>query len=92
MWEEDDEDDDTEPFVLPVAPDRLHKENTSGGAPYGFELPRAGVDGLFFVETTTMPFVSYLNLVFANGGFPWHTGHDEERAIREELSRDLLSL
>ncbi len=50
-------------FVLPLAPDWLHKANISGGAPYGIILPDACVDGLFAADTT-MPFVSYLNWVF----------------------------
>jgi hypothetical protein len=56
-------------FVLPLSPDRVHKENVSGGAPYGFILPDGCADGLFAGETT-MPFVSYLNHVFSHGGFP----------------------
>jgi hypothetical protein len=28
-------------FVLPVAPDRIHKNNVSGGPPYGIILPAA---------------------------------------------------
>lgn len=32
-------------FVLPVAPDRLHKENVSGGGAYGFILPDGCADG-----------------------------------------------
>jgi hypothetical protein len=27
------------PFTLSVAPDRLHKDNVSGGAPYGIIVP-----------------------------------------------------
>ena len=46
-------------FVLPLAPDRVLKENVSGGPPYGFVLPDGCADGLFAAETT-MPFVSYL--------------------------------
>jgi hypothetical protein len=60
-------------FVLPLAPDRFHKDNTSGGAPYGIVLPDGCGDGLFAWETT-MPFVSYLNWVFRDGGFPWPSG------------------
>jgi hypothetical protein len=56
-------------FVLPVAPDRLHKANVSGSDPYGFRLPDATAEGLFVGEVA-MPFVAYLNLVFRHGGFP----------------------
>jgi hypothetical protein len=39
--------EDPEPFVLPLAPDRLHKDNVSGGGPYGVVVPDGCVDGLF---------------------------------------------
>jgi hypothetical protein len=45
------------PFVLPLGPDRIHKQNASGGPPYGVVVPDGCVDGLF-VSHTTMPFVS----------------------------------
>lgn len=56
-------------FVLPVAPDRLHKANISGGAPYGFRIPDGCAEGIFVAEVA-MPFVDYLNQVFRPGGFP----------------------
>jgi hypothetical protein len=78
-------------FVLPLAPDRLHKENVSGGPPYGIVLPDGCVDGLFVGETA-MPFVSYLNWVFRHGGFPWPTASEEEWRVKRALARDLLPL
>jgi hypothetical protein len=82
-----------DPFELAVAPDRLHKDNTSGGPPYGIVLPDPGADGTFVAESTTMPFVSYLNWVFAGGGFPVQTGTtDAEQRVRASLARDLLPL
>lgn len=62
-------DDDPDLFCLPMSPDRLTKDNTSGGGPYGVIVPDGCVDGLWKGETT-MPFVAYLNTVFAHGGFP----------------------
>jgi hypothetical protein len=79
------------PFVLPLAPDKLHKENVSGGSPYGMILPDARADGQF-AGATTAPFVSYLNEVFRNGGFPHPTGSDTEQPIKQDLARDLLPL
>lgn len=79
------------PFVLPLAPDRLHKENVSGGPPYGIVLPDGCVDGLFVGETT-MPFVSYLNWVFRHGGFPWPTATDDQWRVKHACARDLLPL
>jgi hypothetical protein len=91
-WREDSEDDhEAGLFVLPLAPDRLHKENTSGGPPYGIILPDGCVDGLFAGETTT-PFVAYLNRVFEHGGFPGSTGSPDEWRIKQDLARDLLPL
>jgi len=78
-------------FVLPLSPDRLHKENVSGGAPYGIILPDGCVDGLFVGETT-MLFVSYLNWVFRNGGFPWPTASESQWRVKQALAKDLLSL
>jgi hypothetical protein len=78
-------------FVLPLAPDRLHKANVSGGPPYGLILPDASADGLFATETTT-PFVSYLNWVFRTGGFPWPAPPDSHWQLKQALARDLLPL
>jgi hypothetical protein len=80
------------PFILSLAPDRLHKENTSGGSPYGIRLPDANADGLFGAEIA-MPFVEYLNWVFSRAGFPHYTGGaQEEWAVTYARSRDLLPL
>jgi len=82
---------DDRSFVLPLAPDRLHKENVSGGPPYGIVLPDGCVDGLFEGETS-MPFVAYLNWVFRNGGFPWPTGSLNQWRVKSALAKDLLPL
>lgn len=79
------------PFVLSLAPDRLHKENTSGGSPYGIIIPDSSVEGFFAGETTT-PFVPYLNHVFRHGGFPWTTESNDEWRVKQDLARDLLTL
>lgn len=92
-WRDDYADDPSTagPFVLPLAPDRLHKENVSGGSPYGIILPDGSVEGLFAGETTT-PFVSYLNHMFRHGGFPWTTDSDNQWRVKQDLARDLLPL
>jgi hypothetical protein len=79
------------PFVLALAPDQLHKENTSGGSPYGIIVPDGSVEGLFVGKTTT-PFVSYLNWAFCHGGFPETTGSESEWRVKQDLARDLLPL
>jgi hypothetical protein len=93
VWQElSAEDPDQGPFVLPLAPDRLHKDDVSGGGPYGIVLPDGCADGLFVAETT-MPFVSYLNWVFAHGGFPYTAGSDSRWwRVRTGLAQDLLPL
>ncbi|MFC5098144.1 hypothetical protein [Amycolatopsis plumensis] len=78
-------------FELPVAPDRLHKDNTSGGSPYGIVLPDDCADGLFAWESR-MPFVSYLNWVFSNGGFPWPSGEQGQWELKLRLVGDMLPL
>jgi hypothetical protein len=93
MWREGAEQDlDSGPFILSLAPDRLHKENTSGGAPYGIRLPDACADGLFCAEED-VPFVEYLNLVFRSAGFPHDTGGGtKEREVTYDRGRELLRL
>ena len=88
-WSNDDP--DSGGFVLPVAPDRLHKSNVSGGAPYGFRVPDATAEGLFIGEVA-MPFVSYLNWVFRHGGFPGQAPGDEQWRIKQSLTDGLLAL
>lgn len=78
-------------FVLPVAPDRLHKANTSGGLPYGFRVPDGCAEGTFIAEVA-MPFVAYLNWVFASGGFPGPSRSDAQWSVKHDLARDLLPL
>jgi hypothetical protein len=90
-WQEWSGDGDAGGFVLPVAPDRLHKANVSGGAPYGVRLPDGTAEGLFVGEVA-MPFVAYLNLVFRHGGFPASAPGDQQWMIKRALSADLLAL
>jgi hypothetical protein len=90
MWREAVLDDDAA-FVLPVAPDRLHKANVSGGSPYGFVLPDHAVDATFAWDQE-LPFVEYLNKVFRNGGFPAAASSNEGRGVQQSLARGLLPL
>lgn len=80
------------PIILELAPDRYHKANVSGGAPYGIELPDACADGLFRAEMS-MPFVEYLNWVFRRAGFPHITGSStQEWEVTYKRAKDLLPL
>jgi hypothetical protein len=59
-----------DPCKLYLAPDRLHKANTSGGEPYGVELPFLGADPVFADEEHALPFIDYLRLAFRWAAFP----------------------
>ena len=70
---------------LDLAPDYLHKANTSGGAPYRIELPFFGADPDFVNEAHELPFVDYLRLCFRWAGFPRLEGHADRPNVREFL-------
>lgn len=58
-----------DPFMLPLAPDYLHKADISGGAPYGIDLPFLGADPVFQNEEHSFHFVDYLRHCMHWGGF-----------------------
>jgi len=76
-------------FRAPLAPDELHKDNISGGAPYELELPSPAADGVLLNEWHNATFVSYLRDAFRWAGVPgWSRApHTAARvaAIRREL-------
>lgn len=54
-----------------LAPDDLHKDNVSGGDPYGFELPSPSADFILMNEDHNLLFVQYLRMAILKwGGFP----------------------
>jgi hypothetical protein len=66
-------------FEASLAPDALHKDNVSGGAPYAVELPNPGADFLFLNERHNLTFVPYLRLAILRfGGFPGLDGGTAE--------------
>jgi hypothetical protein len=74
-----------EPIEAALAPDDLHKDNTSGGSPYVVRLPDESADFLFRNEYHGLHFVPYLRLAILDwGGFP---GLDTENIPFEPLSR-----
>jgi hypothetical protein len=88
MWEEQRSGIDPElvdPFHLDLAPDYLHKANTSGGGPYGIELPFLGADPIFANEAHELPFVDYLRLCFRWAGFPRLERHADRPGVRAFL-------
>ena len=87
QWEQTDE----QPFQLPVAPDALHKDNVSGGPPYGIVLPDAAADGRI-VTADEMAMADYIRLAFDRGGFPGCSDQDSHGAVITSLRADLLPL
>jgi hypothetical protein len=88
QWREDPQ---GRPFQLPVAPDHLHKNNVSGGPPYGLVLPDGCADAHVVVDGA-VPFVSYLQHVFDTGGFPRWSGDDRQPAVTRSLASGLLPI
>jgi hypothetical protein len=88
------------PFTLDIAPDRLHKDNISGGPPYGIIVPDPCADAQVTGEEgdDPVPFVSYLNDAFAHGGFPYGESPrlpgagSSEVQVKRSLNQDLLPL
>jgi len=70
-------------FLVPLAPDYYHKDNVSGGSPYGLRVPNVAIDGIFENERLQTTFVNYLRICFRYGGFPglqW-----SKQPIRKEI-------
>ena len=57
------------PFGIVIAPDFYHKDNVSGGPPYGIAVGD-GINPEVINEPNDASFVQYLRLVFKWGGFP----------------------
>ncbi len=74
-----------------IAPDALHKADTSGGDPYQIEVPNPAADGILLFEDHDLYFVDYLRLVFKFGGFPGYEGTEFPPPQLAELSADLRS-
>lgn len=65
LYEEDDG------YFVGLAPDDFHKDNTSGGDPYGLILPNPSADFLLMYTPYDLFFVPYLRLAILRwGGFP----------------------
>jgi hypothetical protein len=74
-----------------IAPDALHKADTSGGDPYQIELPNPAADGILLFENHDLYFVDYLRLAFRFGGFPGYEGIEHPPPELAELRADLHS-
>jgi hypothetical protein len=73
-WEmlvEEGEEDGSGQFEAGLAPDDLHKDNTSGGESYSVALPDPSADFTLLYERHGLLFVPYLRLAILRwGGFP----------------------
>ncbi len=66
-------------FEATLAPDDLHKDNISGGAPYSVALPEPSADFVLLNERHGLLFVSYLRLAILHwGGLPGLDGQAVE--------------
>lgn len=74
------------PSRLWLAPDSLHKANTSGGDPYSIYLPFRGADPPFDGEPHDLPFVDYLRLALRWGGFPGLEEHAGSASVQSFVS------
>jgi uncharacterized protein DUF6745 len=88
-----DEDDEGEtPAAITIAPDDLHKANTSGGEPYAMAIPDLRADGELLNERHHLFFVDYLRLCFRFGGFPGYDGAAEVPKEIATLSQGLIPI
>ncbi len=82
--------DENEEMFVSLAPDDLHKDNVSGGDPYGLLLPNPAVDFLFMYERHELLFVPYLRLAILQwGGFPGLDGTGTPFEPLTQLTADL---
>jgi hypothetical protein len=91
-----------EGFSCPIAPDILHKDNVSGGAPYAIELPNRGADAPVVGEWHDVRLVPYLRIAILDwGSFPglshtnpqdqWRSKHPAPPAWLGDLTHDLVA-
>jgi uncharacterized protein DUF6745 len=84
-----DEDEDGA-SVITIAPDDLHKADTSGGDPYEMAIPDLRADGELLNERHHLFFVDYLRLCFKFGGFPGYDGIEDAPAEIATLNGGLV--
>jgi hypothetical protein len=74
-------------FLCPIAPDVLHKDNVSGGAPYAISLPNTAFDAPVEQEWHGAAFVTYLRTAILEwGGFPGLSQHSPQHQWRRGYS------
>jgi hypothetical protein len=88
-FDEDDEEGETASAVT-IAPDDLHKANTSGGDAYAMAIPDPRADGELLNERHDLFFLDYLRLCFEYGGFPGYEGRSTAPAELQTLRAGLI--
>jgi len=83
------EESDTATIV--IAPDDLHKSDTSGGPPYEISVPDLNADSKLLNERHDLYFVDYLRTAFRFGGFPGYDGIDPAPKELSVLNQGLVS-
>jgi len=76
--------------VLMLAPDDLHKANTSGGDPYANAVHDSAADAVLLNERHGLFFVDYLRLCCRFGGFPGYESQEDVPAEIDVLRSDLV--
>lgn len=91
VWEDDlGTDWERHPFTIDFSPDRLHKANVSGGAPYSLAVPCSAADGLVLWERHQTTFVNLLRIAFRHGGFLGFDAHHGDNTV--SMPEDLAVL
>ena len=79
-------------FHAPLAPDELHKDDISGGAPYALELPSSAADGVLLNEWHDATFVGYLREAFRWAGVPGWSRAPHTAARVDVIRRELVPI
>jgi len=70
--------------ILELAADCLHKDNISGGPPYGIEINQQPcIDSKFIDGLTDVGFIQYLRTCFEYGGFPGFAQREAPQSFLE---------
>lgn len=92
-WASDAERRRLEPrFRAPIAPDELHKDDISGGAPYEIELPSPAADVVLLNEWHNSTFVAYLREAFRWAAVPGWSRAPQTAARVDVIRRDLIPI
>ncbi len=89
-YDEEADEEAGSPSAITIAPDDLHKADTSGGDAYEMAIPDLRADGELLNERHQLFFVDYLRLCFQFGGFPGYDGAAKMPTEIAVLSSGLL--